>query len=698
MKKIVQNIKSGATELIDTPIPGVLPNHLLIKTKVSLISAGTERMLVEFGKANLVQKARLQPEKSRQVLDKIRTDGLITAIETVRSKLQQEIELGYSNVGVVSDIGVGVSEFRPGDRVVSNGHHAETVNVAKNLCARIPDNVDNDSAAFTVVAAIGLQGIRLANPTLGESIAVIGTGLIGLLCVQMLIAQGCRVLAIDVDQEKLVLASQFGAKTFCLKNNQDPIEAGMAFSNGVGVDAVMIATSTKSCNPMVHAARMSRKRGRIVLVGVTGLELNRDDFYKKELTFQVSCSYGPGRYDVEYEDSGHDYPIAYVRWTEQRNFEAVLSLMSNGSLNVKPLVSKRIQFEKASEAYRFLTNEKSALGILLEYKFNNEQADRDSIELFPKLTIQAGKAVVGFVGAGNYAAQTLIPAFANTSASLEALVSRSGTSSSIQGRRYRFTRVSSNTKNAIHDEKINTIVIATRHDSHADLVLDSLNSGKHVFVEKPLCLTFEQLADIEKAYALSNSILTVGFNRRFSPLTSKIKSLLDNTNSPSAMIMTVNAGAVPKEHWIQDQEIGGGRIVGEACHFVDLLCFLAGSEIESADITPMRSGGNDTATINLSFKNGSTGVIHYFSNGNRKYPKERLEIFNGGKILQLNNFKTLKAYGWPGFSNMKLWRQDKGQKQLVDHFVKAVETGSAPPIPVNEIFMTSRICLELANQ
>jgi len=697
VKHLLQDLSSGETAIVEAPDPLVAENSILVRTSLSLISAGTERMLVEFGKASLLDKARQQPEKVKMVLEKVQTDGLLPTIEAVRSKLDQPISLGYSSVGVVAKIGSGVTGFEVGDRVVSNGPHSTLVKTTANLSARIPDNVDDASAAFTVVSSIALQGVRLSAPTLGESFVVIGAGLIGLLTVQLLKAHGCRVLAVDLDDEKLVLAKQFGAEICNPMAGGDPVAVGMAFSRSIGVDGVIITASTKSNDPVTQAARMSRKRGRIVLVGVTGLDLNRADFYEKELTFQVSCSYGPGRYDSEYEEKGKDYPIGFVRWTEQRNFEAVLDLMSTGKLDIGPLVSHRFNFEDAAKAYEKLSADKTALGILLEYPADTQNQDVSSIELQSGNSANPSKVILGCIGAGNYAARTLIPAFRQSNARLHTLVSAGGVSGAVEGEKAGFEVASTDATTALGNNEVNSIAIATRHDTHADVVVDSLDAGKHVFVEKPLCLNLEDLDRVEKAYAKSNQLLMVGFNRRFAPHVVKIKQLLKNSSDPHSFVMTVNAGAIPSDHWTQDREQGGGRLIGEACHFVDLLKFLADSAISEFDLVEMASEDNDTLTVSLKFENGSIGAVHYFANGNKAYPKERLEIFSGGKILQLDNFRKLKGYGWAGFKSMNLFRQDKGQSACVEAFVQAIEEGKTSPIPFEEIAEVSRVCIKLVN-
>ncbi len=705
MKQILQDMAKGGTTITEAPAPKVSSGTLLINTAVTLISAGTERSLVDFGKASMIDKARQQPEKVKMVLEKVKTDGLMTTVDAVKSKLAQPLPLGYCNVGVVADIGRDVDGFKVGDRVLSNGPHADVVRVGKNLCAKIPDNVTNEEAVFTVVASIGLQGIRLVQPTLGEAVVVTGVGLIGLLTVQMLRAQGCRVLAIDYDQSKLELAKQFGAEICNPGLGEDPIAAGLAFSGGDGVDAVIITASTKSNDPVTQAARMSRKRGRIVLVGVVGLELNRADFYEKELTFQVSCSYGPGRYDPAYEEQGHDYPKAFVRWTEQRNFVAILDMMSSGLVDVKPLISHKIAFENAIEAYDILTNDKTALGILLLYGSDVASRHTDNVVLSAKPSFLQSAPVVGFVGAGNYASRMLIPAFKAAGAQLHSIATSGGINGVVHGEKAGFAEATTDTAAMINHPDINTIAIVTRHNSHSRFVVDALRAGKHVFVEKPLAISLEELSQVKQAYEQVEvkPQLMVGFNRRFSPQVQKMKSLLSAVKEPKSFIMTMNAGAIPAEHWTQDNNVGGGRIIGEACHFIDLMRYLAGCEIVS--VQARRMGDNphqqiteDKAAIILGFADGSFGTIHYLANGAASFPKERVEVFTAGRVLQLDNFIKLKAFGWPGFSKMNLWKQDKGQNACAAAFLNAIKQGVNGPIPVEELFEVAQITIEVAEQ
>jgi predicted dehydrogenase/threonine dehydrogenase-like Zn-dependent dehydrogenase len=692
VKQVLQSLKDGRTQVTDVPAPSVRRGQLLISSSRTLISAGTERSLVSFGKASLVQKARQQPDKVRMVIEKIRTDGLVPTIEAVLGKLDQPLPMGYCNVGTVVAAGEGTAGFAVGDRVVSNGKHAEIVSVPVNLCARVPDAVSDDSAAFTVLGAIALQGIRLAQPTLGEAVVVTGLGLLGLLTVQLLRAHGCRVLGLDYDAHKLDLARQFSADTVDL-SREDPLAAANRFSRGRGVDAVLITAATSSSEPVHQAAQMSRKRGRIVLVGVTGLELSRADFYEKELTFQVSCSYGPGRYDPSYEERGIDYPIGFVRWTEQRNLEAVLDMFADTRIDISSLLSHRFSINDAAKAYEVVDGAEPSLGILLDYPPPSAAQLVRAVALRAPVASRSTRAAdgavgVSFIGAGNYATAVLIAAFRAAGARLVA--SSSGPSAVHAGTKFGFETTTTDTAAVIAGSEAEAVVIATRHDSHAALTCDALRAGKHVFVEKPLALTLDELSQIEAVYreAAANGKtlqLMVGFNRRFAPQIARIADLLRTVGEPKAFVVTVNAGSIPPGHWTQDPSVGGGRIVGEACHFVDLLRFLAASPVAAHSATAMRSASGDTVSISLSFVDGSIGTIHYLANGNKRVDKERLEIYTAGRVLRLDNFRRLTGYGWPGFTKMNLWRQDKGQRACARAFLAAIQKGGPAPIPVDEL-------------
>ena len=707
MKQILQNLSNGETSLVDIPCPKNIKSNILISTKNTVVSAGTERMLIDFGKASYLNKAKQQPDKVKMVINKIKTDGLMTTMEAIRSKLDQPLPLGYCNAGVI--IESDVIGFNQGDRVVSNGNHAEVVRVPKNLCVKIPDNVDNESASFTVLGAIGLQGIRLIKPTVGECFVVTGLGLIGLLCVQMLRANGCRVLGIDFDPKKCELAKKYGAEAVNLSKGEDPIIVAQQFSRGRGVDGVLITASTQS-NEVIHqSAEMCRKRGRVVLIGVIGLDLRRDDFFKKEITFQVSASYGPGRYDPFYEDEGNDYPVGFVRWTEQRNFEAVLDMMSSGSIDVKSLITHRFDITKAIDAYALLKDPK-VLGIVLNYPSNDKHKITNSkvtLNKVPEDSFLSSDPCVGFIGAGNYASRTLIPAFKAAGATLDTLVTSGGISGVYHGNKNKFFTTTTELNDLWSSNRINTISIATRHDAHAQQVIDSLGSGKNVFVEKPLALTLKDLDRIEKSYHKANKLksvrLMIGFNRRFAPHVVKMKDLLRSRRSPKSIIMTINAGSIPEDHWVQDPLIGGGRIIGEGCHFIDLMRYLVGQKISNFHATSI---GNfvegikikdDKASITLSFEDGSFGTINYLANGGSIFPKERIEVFCDNAVLQLDNFKVLNGYGWAGFKKMRLFMQDKGQKACVKAFIDSITNGYESPISFEEIMESSRVSIEVAN-
>jgi predicted dehydrogenase/threonine dehydrogenase-like Zn-dependent dehydrogenase len=709
VKQILQSLKNGKTEVAEVPCPAVKRGHLLVRSSRTLVSVGTERMLVDFGKAGWIEKARQQPDKVRMVLDKIKTDGLMPTIESVLNKLDQPLPLGYCNVGRVLEAGSGLVGYAPGDRIVSNGKHAEAVCVPVNLTARVPDNVSDDEAAFTVLGAIALQGIRLVQPTLGETVVVTGLGLIGLVTVQLLRSHGCRVLGLDFDPEKLALARKFGAETVNLAAGEDPVKAAQAYSRGRGVDGVIITAATKSNEPMHQAALMCRKRGRIVLVGVTGLELSRADFFEKEITFQVSCSYGPGRYDPNYEEKGNDYPVGFVRWTEQRNFEAILDMMSDGRLDVKPLISHRFAIEEAEKAYELVGGAGPSLGILLEYPANSAKSDatvRQSTVAIPASTKSAAPSVpgasIGLVGSGNYATAVLIPAFKAAGARLRTVASSAGVSGLHAGRKYGFEQTTTDSDSIFADASVNALVVATRHDNHASMVVKALRAGKNIFVEKPIALTEAELTEIETAHADAAAtgkapLVMVGFNRRFAPQVAKMKSLLAGARGPKAFVMTVNAGAIPAEHWTQDREVGGGRIVGEGCHFIDLLRFLAGERITAVRTNTMDSPSADSVSIELRFADGSIGTVHYLANGSKSFPKERVEVFAQGRVLQLDNYRRLTGFGWPGFKKMNLWSQDKGQKACAAAFVQAVASGGASPIPFEELIEVGRATIVAAD-
>jgi predicted dehydrogenase/threonine dehydrogenase-like Zn-dependent dehydrogenase len=704
MKQILQNLRSGETFVEDVPTPLSTHQSLLIQTARTLVSAGTEKMLVDFGRSGILGKMKKQPEKVKMVIDKVKTDGLLTTYESVQSKLDQPLPLGYCNVGKVLEIGSAIKHIKVGDRVVSNGPHAEVVRVSPNMSCKVPDNVSDEEAAFAVIGAIALQGIRIAKPTIGETFAVMGLGLIGLLTVQLLRANGCRVIGIDFDPKKIELAKQFGAETFNLSKQSDVVAFVKQKTNDRGVDGVILTLSTDSQDPIHNAAQMCRKRGRLVLVGVTGLHLMRSDFYEKELSFQVSCSYGPGRYDSLYEEKGQDYPFGFVRWTAQRNMEAFLDLLADQQINVKDLITHRFNVTEAEIAYKALYQGDS-LGIILQF-----DSQRDFLSASERVVqhsqerVAAGQIQVGFIGSGNYAIRVLCPALKKSEAVLNTVCSSGGMNAAYAARKFGFLKSTTDLETILECKEINTVYITTRHSSHADLVCKALKAGKNVFVEKPLALTLEEVDKIETVYKGlkgSKPLLMIGFNRRFSPFVQKMKELLDSTSAQKSFIMTVNPGEIPPEHWTQDLKEGGGRIIGEGCHFIDLLRYLVGSKIIRHEFVGFKQSSlaqSDCGSISLGFEDGSFGVIHYLANGHRSFPKERLEVFAEGKTLVMNNFLTLQGMGWKSFSKMRRFLQDKGQQNCINAFNQAILEGKDSPIPFEEIVEVARVTIEVGKK
>jgi predicted dehydrogenase/threonine dehydrogenase-like Zn-dependent dehydrogenase len=685
MKQIIQDLKNGNTLLEEIPVPQIKNGAVLIKTTHSLVSLGTERMLVEFGKANLIEKARQQPERVIQVLDKIKTDGLQPTLESVFNKLNQPLPLGYCNLGIVEAVGKGVLTVRVGDRVASNGNHAEYVCVPENLVAKIPENVSDEEATFTVIGAIGLEGIRLLNPTMGETIVVIGLGLIGLVTAELLKANGCKVIGYDFDQQKVEIALTKGITAFNSSHGNDPVNFVKQATGETGADGVIITASNKS-NEIIHqAAEMSRKRGRIILIGVIGLDIRRSDFYEKELTFQVSCSYGPGRYDDNYEQKGLDYPIGYVRWTEKRNFETILFTISTGQLNVKSLITERVQLKDFDRVYGNMRKEGSIASVLL-YPSNSE---RTSTVTLNNQTFNGKKGIFGIIGAGNFTSSTIIPGMRAAGADMKYIASAGGLTAKILAKKGNISKATSDYHEILKDTEIDSVMISTRHNLHAGMVIECLRAGKNVFVEKPLCLTYDELQQIIDVKISSPELqLLVGFNRRFAPLAKKMKNLLGE--GPKNIIATMNAGFIPANSWVHDPATGGGRIVGEACHYIDLCTYLAGSRVTAVCMNSMGtdpSENTDNASILLKYENGSNAVINYFANGSKAYSKERIEAYCQGKTLIIDNWRILKGHGTNGFSKMKT-RLDKGHKEQFRLLVGSVKSGK-PIIPFEEIVNTT---------
>ena len=703
MEQVIQNMHNGKLKVVQVPDPITKSGHVPIANACSVISAGTERAAIELAKKSLLGKAKERPDQVRRVLEKLKNEGILNTISQVREKLDEPMTMGYSSAGVVLACGEGVLEFKPGDRVASNGPHAGVVCVPKHLCVKVPEEVELDSAAFTVLGAIALQGVRLANLGLGETAFVIGLGLIGQLTVALLKAQGCRVFATDLDTDKCRIAVKMGAEKarsdFGIKELSDLTRVS-------GVDAVMITASTKSNEPIELAAESVRKKGRVVAVGDVSLNLPRRPFYFKEAEFVVSCSYGPGRYDAEYEERGHDYPIAYVRWTEQRNMQAVLDLMAEGKLDVSPLISHSFKIENAETAYELIEKGKEPyLGILLEYN-GSEASSLKTVELKAASQTSGEGIGIGVLGAGNFARVVLLPALRKMGTlKLRALCSAGGLSAVQSGEKLGFEIATSDEDEVYRDPAVGAVFILTRHDQHARQVIKALQAGKHVFVEKPLCLNQDQLNQIVRVYNETNQrdekdqkdqrnqILMVGYNRRFAPMAFRLKSFLANVHEPLVMHYRVNAGYIPSDHWVQDPEQGGGRIIGEVCHFVDFLTFLTGSLPKRVEAHALPGDGryhDDNVVITLEFSDGSLGTITYVANGDPAFPKERVEVFGGGITAVLDDFRRLELVqrGRKKVHNSHL-RQDKGHQEECNVFIAAVRKGNLLPIPLEELVATT---------
>ena len=709
MKQVLQNLRSGQTSTVDVPVPAPQPGEALVRTAVSLVSAGTERMVVEFAGKSLLGKARSRPDLVRQVLDKARREGLLTTVEAAFSRLDQPMALGYSSAGVIVALGEGMYGFHVGQRVACAGGgyavHAEYACVPRNLLAPLPDSLDFDQAAFATLAAIALHGFRLAEVQLGERVAVIGLGLLGLLTVGLARAAGCAVFGVDLDPQRVALAEQFGARAV---GRDQAVEAAASFSRGRGCDTVLICADSSSADPVELAGMIARDRARVVAVGAVGLQLPRKIYYEKELTFLNSRSYGPGRYDPIYEEGGIDYPIGYVRWTEGRNLEAVVDLMADGRLDVRPLISHRFPIDQAAQAYELITGgrQEPFLGVLLTYPDGAGSAAPGQASpavatgpvASPPVAARprtSGPLRVGVLGAGNFATAVMLPALKSIpDLQLVSIASASGMSARHAADRFGFQRAVSDPAEVLMDSQVDAVAILTRHHLHAGQVQAALKAGKHVFCEKPLALTAAELEDIRQALLAQPAagpapLLMVGFNRRFAPLAVRLKAFVDGRAEPLVAHYRVNAGFLPLNHWTQDLEQGGGRIIGEGCHFIDFLSFLVGAPPSSVSAHGLPDGGRyreDNAVLTFTFPDGSLGVVSYLANGDKSFPKERVEVFCGGRAAALDDYRSLElvANGRRQAFHSRL-RQDKGHRAEWLAFTSALQAGGPPPIPYSQL-------------
>ncbi len=691
MKQLLQNIRNGKTTIAEVPVPTPPPGMALVKVSASLVSAGTERMLVEFAEKSLAGKARSRPDLVRQVLDKARREGIAPTLRATFNRLDQPMTLGYSSAGTITAVGTEMEGFKIGQRVACAGGgyavHAEYNLVPRNLLTPLPDGVDFEAAAFTTLGAIALHGFRLAKPQVGESVAVIGLGLLGLLAVQIAAAAGGRVIGVDIDPRRVELAKGFGVQAVPREQAEEAVQA---FTSNLGADVVLICADTPSNDPLELAGAIARNRAKIVATGAVGLTMPRKIYYEKELNFINSRSYGPGRYDPAYEENGQDYPIGYVRWTEGRNFQTIVELLGSGRLNVASLISHRFPIERAAEAYEVITGKKkeSFLGVLLKYSDAPDGKMAARVEFDAPRQPQAA-VKLGVLGAGLFANATLLPAIKKQKeVDLVGIASVSGLHAQHSGQKFGFAYAASDDEQLLNDPKINTVAILTRHNTHAELVLKALQAGKNVFVEKPLAINREQLSAVSEALMVDSCpLLTVGFNRRFAPLAGELVGFLAERWEPLHAHYRINAGALPLNHWTQDPAVGGGRIIGEGCHFVDFIIFLVGSVPVTVTASALPDGGKyreDNVSMTFTFADGSIGVVDYLANGDKSFPKERLEVFCGGRIAVLEDFRSLEMVR-DGHRKTIRQAQAKGWSEEWAAFSKAIRTGAGPTIPYEQL-------------
>ncbi len=707
MKQVLQSARTGRIEVAAVPAPRVLPGCVLVRIAASLVSAGTERASSDFATKSLLQKARSRPDLVREVMNKIRRDGVLSAASAVRSRLDQPAALGYSSAGTVIEVGEGATDLRPGDRLACAGAgfavHAEFACVPRLLVARIPSAaVEFESAAFTTIGAVAVHGVRTADAKLGDVVAVIGLGLLGQLALQVLNAAGCRVIGIDPAQERAQLAAKLGALAVTASEAEFR-DLCVRHSGGNGVDSVLIAAETPSSGPVNLASEVARDRGVVVAVGTVGMELQRKLYYEKELNFRVSRSYGPGRYDAAYEQKGRDYPIGYVRWSETRNMEAFLQLLADGKVDVKPLITHSFAIADAGSAYELITGktEEPHLGVVIRYANEGEGSRR--LELIPRRpgSSPQGQVRVGVLGAGNFAQGVLIPAIkAVPGAQLVGLCASSGARSRSSAGKFGCEFCTTDEEEIYSDASINTIAIATRHHLHAGQVIRALECGKHVFCEKPLCMSEAELEQIERTYSRSGGEIRLmgGFNRRFAEMARRMKDFLSQAGGPLAMHYRVNAGALPKDHWIEDPEQGGGRVLGEVCHFVDFLSFLCGAPPTSVSARSLDSTGGQDVIASLEFGDGSQGTISYLCSGDRAFSKERVEVFGGGAVAVLDDFRRLEMVRQGRKDVSRSWlKQDKGHAAEWKAFCESIQSGRPAPISFEEIVASTRATIRIVD-
>lgn len=696
MKQMFQSVRTGESAVVEVPAPAVQPGHVLVRNAASLVSAGTERMVIEFAEKNILAKAKARPDLVRQVLDKARREGVLNTIDAVRSRLDQPLSLGYSSAGTVIAVGEGIGDIKTGDRVACSGmnyaSHAEVISVPRMLVTPMPSSVAFSEAAFTTVGAIALHGIRLADVKLGETVAVIGLGLIGQLAVQMLKTAGCSVLGMDLEPDRCRLAEDLGCEATA--NSDAELQSLVAASTkDMGADAVLITAAAAGNGPVELAGAIARSKAVIVAIGAVGMEIPRKTYYEKELDFRISRSYGPGRYDPEYEEKGHDYPVSYVRWTESRNMAAFLQLVADRKIDLQKLVTHRFPIEQANDAYDLITLKRpdKFMGVLIDYP---EQVDlKRRIDFGSESRATKAEGVrVGALGAGIFAGQVLLPAMQKAGGiEFAGVCTATGGTAKHIGSKFGFRYCTTDENEIFNDASINTVMVATRHYLHAGQVLAGLRAGKHVFCEKPLCLRRDELAEIAAVKSLpaaSNLLLTVGYNRRFAPMALELKRFFADAHGSLAVNYRINAGPVSAEHWVHDPAIGGGRIIGEVCHFVDFLIFVSGSLPVSVFANSLSVSGRpaDSVAVTLKFENGAIGTITYLADGDKSFGKERVEVIGAGRVAALDDFRSLELVRQGRRKKIvSRLQQDKGHIGEWQAFAKAIREGSSVPIPFREI-------------
>ncbi len=698
MKQLTQQLKSGKMEILEVPFPTLTKGYIIVRNYYSVISSGTESKTVTDARKNYLQKAKSRQSEVKQVINSIKTTGLIPTYKIVMNKLEAPSPLGYSCAGEVIAVGEGVENFKVGDLVACGGDgafHAEVITVPVNLAVKVPKEVDLKQAAFTTIASIAIQGIRQSELQMGENCVIIGMGIIGQITYKILEASGINSIGIDISQKQVDQSINAGIKNVYNRNQEGINDLIMNFTQGYGADSVIITAATSSLDPVEFAGLIARKKAKVIIVGAVPTGFSRASYYKKELDLRMSSSYGPGRYDSSYEEKGIDYPIGYVRWTENRNMQSFINLLSTNRLDISSLISHSFSLFDAPKAYdMILERSEPFAGIVIKYDANYEVLREVCLR---ETKYKIGETNIGFIGAGNFAQGTLLPNLRNFKCNFLAIATAQGNNSVYIAKKYGFNNCYERGSDVIQDRRVNTVFIVTRHNLHAKFVSEAIEAGKeNIFVEKPLAMNYDELAKIKELYEAREEKprIMIGFNRRFSPYIQKIKRIFKD-NQQKAILIRVNAGQLPSDHWVNDPDIGGGRIIGEACHFIDLAMFLAGSRIASVNAESLNdpSSLNNTVVMNLSFQNGSIANISYFSNGSKKLPKEYIEVFCGGTVAKIEDFNKIEIYS-DSIRKIKYKKQDKGHREELKQFIDSINSGNPAPIAFEDCYLSTYVTLK----